>query len=94
LQILQIGARKQIEEAKYKDGWNCNWVDVKSLISFYQRFMTYKILHGQLPDNLRRKFVERSMISEYGTRNQRDLPIPKVRLDYAREDFTSRLSKI
>ena len=93
-QILQIRARKLIEEAKYKDGWNCNWMDVKSLISIYQRFMTYKILHGQPPDNLRRKFVVRSMISEYGTRYRRDLRILKVRLEYASEIFTSRVSKM
>ena len=42
LQRLQIRARKLIENAKYKDGWNCNWLDVKSLISFDQGVMTYK----------------------------------------------------
>ena len=94
LQRLQIRARKLIENAKYKDGWSCNWLDVKSLISFYQRVMTYKILHGLCPDNLRHKFVERSMVSEYKTRNHRDLQIPKVRLEYAKRSFTSRVSKI
>ena len=49
--------------------------------------MTYKILHGLCPDNLHHKFVERSMVSEYGTRNHRDLPIPKVRLAYAKTSF-------
>ena len=29
LQKLQIRARKLIENAKYRDGWNCNWLDVK-----------------------------------------------------------------
>ena len=94
LQRLQIRARKLIENANYKDGWNCDWLDVKSLISFDQRVMTYKILHGLCPDNLRHKCVERSMVSEYKTRNHRDLQIPKVRLVYAREVFTSRVSKI
>ena len=46
-----------------------------------------KILHGLCPDNLRHKFVERSMISEYGTRNRRDLQIPKIRLEYAKRSF-------
>ena len=49
--------------------------------------MTYKILHGLCPDNLRHKFVERSMVSEYKTRNYRDLQIPKVRLEYAKRSF-------
>ena len=63
LQRLQIRARKIIENAKCKDGWNFNWLDVKSLISFDQEVMTYKIPHGLCPDNLRHKFVERSKVS-------------------------------
>ena len=69
LQSLQIRARKLIENAKYKDGWNCNWLDVKFLISLDQGVMTYKILHGPCPDNLRHKFVERSMVSEYNEKS-------------------------
>ena len=46
--------------------------------------MTYKILHGLCPDTLRHKFVERSLVSEYKTRNHRDLQIPKVRIEYAK----------
>ena len=87
LQRLQIRARKLIENAKYKDGWNCNWLNVKYLISFDQGVMTYKILHGLCPDNLHHKFVERSMVSEYKTRNLRVLQIPKVRLEYAKRSF-------
>ena len=87
LQRLQIRARELIENAKYKDGWNCTWLDVKSLIPFDQGVMTYKILHGLCPDNLRHKFVERSMVSEFKTRNHRDLQIPKVRLEYAKRSF-------
>ena len=34
-----------------------------------------------------RHFVERSMVSDYGTRNHRDLQIPKVRLEYANRGF-------
>ena len=49
--------------------------------------MTYKILHGLCPDNLRNKFVERSMVSEYKTRNHRDLQILKVKLEYAKRSF-------
>ena len=84
LRRLQVRARKLTQNAKYEDGWDCNWLDVKSLISFHQGVMTCKILHGLCPDNLRHKLVERSMISEYGTRNHRDLHIPKVRLEYAK----------
>ena len=49
--------------------------------------MTSKILHGLCPENFRHKFVERSIVSEYKTRNHRDLQIPKVRLEYAKRCF-------
>ena len=49
--------------------------------------MTYKILQGLRPDNLRHLFVERSMVSEYKTRNHRDLQIPKVRFEHAKGSF-------
>ena len=73
LQWLQTRARKLIEDTKCKDGWNCKWLNVKSLISFDQGFMVYKVLHCLYPKNLHHKFVERSMVSEYGTRNHRNL---------------------
>ena len=49
--------------------------------------MTYKILHGLCPDNLRHTFLERSMVYECKTRKHRDLQIPKVRLEYAKRSF-------
>ena len=79
--------QKLIANAKYKDGWTCKWLAVKSLISFDQGVMIYKILHGLCPENLRLKFTERSMISEYRTRNGGDLQISKVRLEYAKRSF-------
>ena len=63
------------------------WLDVKSLISFDQGVMTYKILYGLCPDSLRHKLVERSMVSEYKMRNHRDLQIPKVKLEHAKRSF-------
>ena len=57
------------------------------MVSFDQGVMTYKILHGLCPDNLRHRFAERSMVSEYKTRNHRDLQIPKVRFEYAKRSF-------
>ena len=83
LQIFQIRVWKLIENSKYKEGWNCNWLHVKSLISFDQGVMTYRSLHGLCPNYLHHNFVERSMISESGTRNHRDLQISKVRSEYA-----------
>ena len=78
LQRLQVRARKLIENAKYKDRWKCNWLDVTSLISFDQGVMTCKILHGLCPENLRNKFVERSMVSEYKREIIEICKFPKV----------------
>ena len=69
-----------MENAKYKDGWNCNWLDGKCLISFDQVAMTYKILHSLCPDNLHHKFVQIYIISEHGKRNHRELQIARVKL--------------
>ena len=88
LQRLQTRAKKLIiANAEYKDGWTYKWLPVKSLISFDQRVMTYKIFHDLCPENLRHKFTERSMISEYRTRNCGVLEIPKVSLEYAKRNF-------
>jgi len=64
-----------------RDSHKCNW------LSLAQRVMAYKILHSLCPANRRYKVIERSMISEYGARNDRDLQIPKVRLGYAKRSF-------
>ena len=61
-----------------------NVLDVKSLISFDHRIMTYKLLHGLFLENLCYKFVERFTISEYTMRNHRDIQIPKDGLEYAK----------
>ena len=87
MQRLQVRASKLIENARYEDGWNCNWLDVKSLISFDLGVITYKILHGLCPENLRHKFAERSMISEYKARNHRDVQSVEVTLKYAKISF-------
>ena len=63
------------------------WLSVKFLISFDQGVMTYKNLHGLCLENLRHNFTERSMISEYRTRNCGYLQIPIVRLEYAKRSF-------
>ena len=57
------------------------------VLIFDQGVMTYRILHDLCPENLCHKFTERSMISEYRTRNRGDLQIPKVRLEYAKQGF-------
>ena len=51
-------------------------------ILFGTGVMTHKILRRLYPENLPNKFTQRSHISSKITRNQRDLQIPRVRLEY------------
>ena len=48
--------------------------------AFEQGVQTWKIVHGLWPKSVRHKFVERSMVSEYKTRNHRALKIRRVML--------------
>ena len=55
--------------------------------AFEQGVMTWQIVHGLWPKSLRHKFVKRSMVSEYKTRNHRAWKIPRVMLWYAKRSF-------
>ena len=87
LQRLQSRANFLIENAKYKDGWVCDWLPVKELIRYDRLVMTHKILHGNCPDNLQNKFMRRSQISSYSTRNSQNLHLPKPRLEFTKKSF-------
>ena len=87
LQRLQTRAKKLIVNGKYKDGWTCNWLTVNSFIFFDQEVMAYTILHDLCPEKLCHNFTNRSMISEFRTRNRGNLQILKVRLKYAKQIF-------
>ena len=45
--------------------------------------MVVRLLHEFFSENLCHRFVERSLISEYGKRNHSDLRIPTVGLEHA-----------
>ena len=62
---LNCNDYRQLVNAKYENGWTCEWLFVKSLISYDHTVMTYKILHDLCPENLRHKFTKRSTISVY-----------------------------
>ena len=44
--------------------------------------MIYKIANGLCPDNLGGELVPRSQLSSYSTRNQLDLDIPRLSLEF------------
>ena len=87
LQRLQNRARTLIEGSRLKDGWSCNWLSVSNLIKFDRAVMIYKIMNGLCPDNLRGRLITRSEISNYPTRNQFDLDIPRQNLEFSKRSF-------
>ena len=68
-------------------GWSCNWLSVSNLIIVDRAVMIYKIMNGLCPDNLRRRLVTRSQISNYPTRNQLDLDTPRQNLEFSKSSF-------
>ena len=87
LQRLQSRARTLIESSRLKDGWTCNWLSVSNLIKFDRAIMIYKILNGLCPESLNGKLITRSQISKYQTRNQQDLDIPRLNLEFSKTSF-------
>ena len=82
LQRLQNRARTLIESSRLKDGWICNWLSVSNLIRFDRAIMIYEILNGLCPKNLNAKLITRSQISKYQPRNQQDLDIRRLNLEF------------
>ena len=87
LQRLQNRARRLIECTRHKDGWVCDWLDVRNLIKYDRLITTYKINNGLCPENLKNKFTPRSNISKYNTRKFNDFEIPRLRLEYCKKSF-------
>ena len=49
--------------------------------------MTYNMMNDFCPNSLRGRFVTRSEISCYSTRNQLDIGIPKLNLKFSKGTF-------
>ena len=94
LQHLQDRAQTLIEKAKFEDGWTCKWLSVLDLIKYDRDIMTYKMMNGLCPDNLRGKFITRSEISSYSTRNQLNIDIPRQNLEFSKGSFFHSGAKI
>ena len=49
--------------------------------------MTFKIVNQLCPEGLQNKFIERSALSKYNTRNMKDLHVQKLKLEHTRKSF-------
>ena len=87
LQRLQNRAYSTIENARIKDEWSQNWLNIGNLIRFDRSVMAYKILNKLSPESLWEKFQYRSEFSKYKTRNCKDLQIPRLHTEHAKKGF-------
>ena len=77
----------RIFKGEVKDAWNKNLGNISQLITFERAVMTYKIVNQLCPEGLQNKFIERSVISKYNTRNRRDRHVQKLKLEYTKRGF-------
>ena len=87
LQRLQNRALSIIERARFKDPWPKKWLSVVNFVRFDRFVMVYKIVNKQCPESLWNMFQQRCTISNYNTRNYRDLHIPKLNLELTKKGF-------
>ena len=64
--------------ARFKDPWPKKWQSAVNLVHFDRCVMAYKIVNKQSPESLWNMFQQRCSISNYNTRNYRDLHTPKL----------------
>ena len=66
---------------------NKNILNVNQLMTFDRAVMTFKIFDQLCLESLQRKFIERSALSKYNTRNMKDLHVQKLRLEHTKKIF-------
>ena len=94
LQSLQNRALSSIDRARFQDLWPKKWLNVMNLIRFDRCVMVYKIVNKQCPESLWNMFQQRCSISNYNTRNYRDLHIPKLNLELTKKDFITQALRL
>ena len=57
------------------------------IIYFDRSFMAHKIVNQQCPESLWNKYTQWNEISRYNTRNNRNLDIPKFKLECTKKGF-------
>ena len=76
-----------IIEASKKDSLIRPTSNVDQMFQFDRSVLKIKISNKICPESLHVKFVERSTINKYNTRNKTDLQIPWRNLDFSRKSF-------
>ena len=55
--------------------------------------MIFKIVNGLCQDNLKGRLVPRPQLSNYSTRSQLDLDIPRLNLEFSKNNFFYSVAK-
>ena len=84
LQQYRNRAFNLIESSKIKDAYNRNALDGKELTLLDRAVMTFKIVNMLCPKGLQNKFTERSALSNYNTRNMKNLHVQKLKLEHTK----------
>ena len=84
---LMDKVNKVREYSKIKDAYNKKILNVNQLITFDRAVMTFKIVNQLCPEGLQNKFIERSDLSKYNTRNMKDLHVQKLKLEHTKKCF-------
>ena len=87
LQRYQDRDLELIESSKIKYAYNKNILNVNQLMTFDRAPMTFKIVNQLCPEGLQNKFIERSALSKYNTRNMKDLHVQKLILEHKKKSF-------
>ena len=87
IQRLQTRAFEIIQSSKIEVYSFRSTLDVEQLFQFDRLVMLFKILTKICPEGLCDELVERSSISNYNTRNNTDLKVPKFNLAFSRKSF-------
>ena len=70
-----------------KDAYNKSILIVNQVMTFDRAVMTFKFVNEFCPKVLRNKFIERSALSKYDTRNIKDLHVQKTKLEHTKKSF-------
>ena len=83
-----------MENARYKDNWSFDWLSVENIIRLDRSVMTYKVRNKLSPECLWDKFQEGSSQSNYAARHCRDLQIPRLNTEHAKNSFQYSAIKV
>ena len=65
----------------------CNKLSVSKVTQLDKAVMVYKIVNDLCLDSLKGRFLPRSHSSNYTTRNQLDLGIPRLNTEFSKNNF-------